>query len=131
MTGETGVLVCGHGSRDADAIREFEAVAAGLRTRLPEYPVEHAFLEFATPVIRTGLDALHARGVRHVLAVTGMLFAAGHAKNDIPSVLTTYQAQHPDISIHYGRKHEVGLTMLRADGDRGGDALNAAGRAET
>src|SRR3546814_11761700 len=85
MTGETGVLVCGHGSRDADAIREFEAVAAGLRTRLPEYPVEHAFLEFATPVIRTGLDALHARGVRHVLAVPGMLFAAGHAQNDLPS----------------------------------------------
>src|SRR3546814_11537401 len=61
MTGETGVLVCGHGSRDADAIREFEAVAAGLRTRLPEYPVEHAFLEFATPVIRTGLAALQDR----------------------------------------------------------------------
>ena len=37
----------------------------------------------------------------HVLAVPGMLFAAGHAKNDIPSVLNAYAAKH-DIIIRYG-----------------------------
>ena len=32
---ETAVLLCGHGSRDCEAIAEFELVAAALRPRLP------------------------------------------------------------------------------------------------
>ena len=59
--------------------------------RLPKYAVESAFLEFATPVIREGLEALKRRGVDRILAVPGMLFAAGHVKNDIPSVLNTWR----------------------------------------
>ncbi len=58
-----GVMVCGHGSRDPDAIREFEAVAQGIRDRLPQYDVDSGFLEFARPVIRDGLDNLRDRGV--------------------------------------------------------------------
>ncbi len=121
-----GVMVCGHGSRDADAIREFEAVAAGIRERLPQYDVDSGFLEFATPVIREGLDALRARGVDEILAVPGMLFAAGHAKNDIPSVLNTYQAQHDDVKIRYGRELGIDPKLLRASADRIQAALDAA-----
>ena len=54
-------------------------------------------------IIRTGLDRLKEQGVTRVLAVPGMLFAAGHAKNDIPSVLNTYAAQH-GTAISYGRE---------------------------
>src|SRR3546814_3679192 len=89
MMEKIGVMVCGHGSRDEGAVSEFEAVARGIRARLPQYPVESGFLEFATPIIREGLDKLRAGGVTRCLAVPGMLFAAGHAKNDIPSVLNT------------------------------------------
>ena len=121
-----GVMVCGHGSRDADAIREFEAVAAGIRERLPQYDVDSGFLEFATPVIREGLDALRARGVDEILAVPGMLFAAGHAKNDIPSVLNTYQVQHDDVQIRYGRELGIDPKLLRASADRIQAALDAA-----
>ena len=76
---KTGVMVCGHGSRDEDAIREFDSVARGIRERLPQYEVESGFLEFATPIIRDGLDRLRERGVQRVLAVPGMLFAAALA----------------------------------------------------
>lgn len=100
-----GVMVCGHGSRDGDAIREFQAVARGIRERLPQYDVDSGFLEFATPVIRDGLDALKGRGIKEILAVPAMLFAAGHAKNDIPSVLNTYQAQNDGIIIRYEEKN--------------------------
>ncbi len=116
--GKLGVMVCGHGSRDADAIREFEAVAAGIAERLPQYDVDSGFLEFATPVIREGLDALRARGVDDILAVPGMLFAAGHAKNDIPSVLNTYQAGHASLRIRYGRELGIDPKLLRASADR-------------
>ena len=127
--GDIGVMVCGHGSRDEDAVREFEAVARGIRERLPQFPVESGFLEFATPIIRDGLDRLRERGVRKILAVPGMLFAAGHAKNDIPSVLSTYEAQHPEVEIHYGRELAIDDKMLKAAGDRIAEALAAAGEA--
>jgi len=124
---KTGVMLCGHGSRDEGAIAEFEHVAGLIRRRLPQYETEHGFLEFATPIIRTGLDALRARGVRRVLAVPGMLFAAGHAKNDIPSVLNTYGAQHPETEILYGRELAIDLKMIRAAGERVRAAMSAAG----
>ena len=45
-----GVMICGHGSRDVNAVHEFESVARGIRERLPQYDVESGFLEFATPI---------------------------------------------------------------------------------
>jgi len=122
-----GVMVCGHGSRDAEAVHEFEAVAAGIRARLAHYDVQSGFLEFARPIIREGLDKLRARGVRRILAVPGMLFAAGHAKNDIPSVLSTYEAQHPEVGIDYGRELAIDPKLIRAAGDRIAQALERAG----
>ena len=118
----TAVMLCGHGSRDADAIREFARLAAAMRERLGDYDVEHGYLEFANPVIREGLDKLRTRGARRILAIPGMLLAAGHAKNDIPALLNTYMARHPGLEIRYGRDLAVDLRMLRAAGDRVGEA---------
>ena len=120
-------MVCGHGSRDTGAVEEFQAVAQGLKVRLPQYETDWGFLEFATPVIRTGLDALRAKGIRKVLAVPGMLFAAGHAKNDIPSVLNAYKAQNPELEISYARELGIDLKLIRAAGERVEDALQKAG----
>src|SRR5260221_8077241 len=125
MTEKLGVMLCGHGSRDEDAVKEFAVLANHLKQRLPHYPVEFGYLEFATPIIRTGLDSLKAKGVTHVLAVPGMLFAAGHAKNDIPSVLNTYAAQNA-LKISYGKDLGIDPKMLRAADDRIEQALASA-----
>ena len=112
-----GVMVCGHGSRNVNAMKEFGQVAEGLRERFgtlaDPWPVEHGYLEFADPVIAQGLDRLREKGCDHILAVPGMLFAAGHAKNDIPSVLNAYAARH-DIRITYGRELGLDPKMIRA-----------------
>src|SRR5690606_16082281 len=99
-----GLMVCGHGSRNRGAVKEFARLAEGLRARFPKWPVDYGYLEFAEPVIRDGLDRLREAGCTRILAVPGMLFAAGHAKNDIPSVLNTYATEHPDVTIDYGRE---------------------------
>ena len=131
----TGVMLCGHGSRNRRAVEEFSKLAQRLRARLPGVPVEYGYLEFADPVLHQGLDRLRAAGARKILAVPGMLFAAGHAKNDIPSVLNTYAGTHPGVEITYGRELGVDLKMLRAAGDRIeqalGDADGGIARAET
>ncbi|MFN5221319.1 MAG: sirohydrochlorin chelatase, partial [Cyanobacteriota bacterium] len=115
--GPLGVLICGHGSRNRLAVAEFAALASQLRDQMPEVPVEHGYLEFARPILRDGLEALRQQGVKHVLAVPAMLFAAGHAKNDIPSVLNTYAAE-TGLRIDYGRELGVDLKMIQAAGAR-------------
>ena len=126
MSEKIGVMVCGHGSRDAGAVREFASVAEGLRKLMPEMPVEYGYLEFATPIIRDGLDALRERGVTRILAVPGMLFAAGHVKNDIPSVLNTYAAQNHGVTIELGKELGIDPKMIRAAGARIQQALDGA-----
>lgn len=127
MTEKIGVMVCGHGSRDEGAVREFAQFAEGLRKLMPETPVEYGYLEFATPIIRDGLDKLREQGVTRVLAVPGMLFAAGHVKNDIPSVLNTYAAKHEGFTIELGKELGIDPKMIRAAGARIQEALDAAG----
>ncbi len=129
---KTGVMVCGHGSRDTDAVREFLALAEGLRPRLPDYDLEIGFLEFARPVIREGLETLVRRGNRRILAVPGMLFAAGHVKNDVPSEINEFAHAHPDIDIRLGRDLAIDAKLLQAARERIESALDdEASRADT
>jgi sirohydrochlorin cobaltochelatase len=128
--GPIGVLICGHGSRNRQAVGEFAQLAESLRELLPGVPVEYGYLEFARPILRDGLDSLRAQGVKRVLAVPGMLFAAGHAKNDIPSVLNTYAAE-TGLRIDYGRELGVDLSMIQAAGARIREALDASESAAT
>ena len=120
-----GVLLCGHGSRATSAVTEFASMAGKVRKVMPDWTVEHGFLEFANPVIREGLDSLRIHGCDRILAVPGMLFAAMHAKNDIPSVLNAYAAKH-SIKIDYGRELGVDPKMLAAASDRIAEALDRA-----
>jgi sirohydrochlorin cobaltochelatase len=110
-------MVCGHGSRDVAAVEEFHRLVRELAGRLPEHPLECGFLEFARPILREGLDRLRARGVDHVLAVPGMLFAAGHVKNDVPAVLNAYARTH-GIKVDFGRDLGIDLKLLAAARER-------------
>ena len=128
---KTAVMVCGHGSRDPEAIREFERVAGAIRARLGEYDVETGYLEFARPVIREGLEALKRRGAKRILAVPGMLFAAAHVKNDLPWEINSFAAENPGMEILFGRELAIEPKLLRAAADRIEAAIGEAKREET
>ena len=108
-----GIMICGHGSRDKDAEVEFSLVAKGLKNRFPDLPIEYGFLEYSAPNIHMGLNSLTAQGVEHIYAVPGMLFAATHAKNDIPSVLTSFEEKQTGLKVTYGQ--ELGLQTAMID----------------
>lgn len=116
--GKTGILLCGHGSRSIGAVSEFEGLANALTERFPDNPVAHGFLEFATPIIQDGLASLIEQGATKVLAVPGMLFAAGHVKNDVVSVLNDYAAERGGVEIGFGRDLGIDPKMLAAARDR-------------
>jgi sirohydrochlorin cobaltochelatase len=115
---KTAVLICGHGSRDDDAVREFELLAAALRPRFPRYDFATGYLEFATPNIRDGLAELVARGAKRIYAVPGMLFAASHVKNDLPWEMNSFIAEHPGVEVRLGRDLAIDAKLINAAADR-------------
>jgi sirohydrochlorin cobaltochelatase len=115
---QNAVLLCGHGSRDPEAVDEFEQAAAALRPRLAEFDFATGYLEFARPTIRDGLALLAARGARRILAIPGMLFAASHVKNDLPWEMNSFIADNPDIDVRLGRDLGIDPKLLEAAADR-------------
>ena len=112
-----GILLCGHGSRDPQAVKEFKNVVDKIKSRIPKIPVAFGFLEFNRPIISDALDQLRDMGVERVIALPAMLFAAGHTKNDIPSVLNKYSAEN-GLHIQYGRELGLNSLMIGAAGAR-------------
>src|SRR5437764_2840521 len=121
----TGVLLCGHGSRDPEAIEEFEVAAAALRARVPDFDFANGYLEFARPTIRDGLALLARRGAQRILAIPGMLFAASHVKNDLPWEMNSFIAENPRIDVRLGRDLGIDPKLLQAAADRIATAADA------
>jgi sirohydrochlorin cobaltochelatase len=138
---ETAVLLCGHGSRDPEAIGEFEEAASALRARLaslaPGGDFATGYLEFARPTIGESLAALTTRGARRILAIPGMLFAASHVKNDLPWEMNSFMAANPGVEVRLGRDLGIDPKLLdaaaaridrAAPGDRSDALLVVVGR---
>ena len=97
------ILLVGHGSRDPEGTDEFQRLVDLFRASNPTRIVECGFLEFARPVIGEGVSRCVERGARTVAVLPGMLMAAGHAKNDIPSEIHEARRRYPGVQFHYGR----------------------------
>ena len=113
MSNKTAILFVGHGSRDVDAVREFEQLEQKVRQRFPERLIETGFLEFVRPIIADAVEKLIAQGATKIHAIPGMLMIGSHAKNDIPSELNNLQLKH-GIKIEYGAELGIDAKMLQA-----------------
>ena len=118
----TGILLVGHGSRDATANRELEAIVAEQRARHPGALVAHAFLELAEPALAPALDAL-ARRADRVVVVPLLLFAAGHVKNDLPLALDRARRAAPRVHFTIARALGVHAALVALAADRARAAL--------
>jgi len=95
---KSGVLLVGHGTRDAAGTTQFLQLRDELATLLEPTPVQASLLEFQEPTIEQGWNALAGRDVSHVHVAPLLLFAAGHAKQDIPEAIQACQKSTPDMS---------------------------------
>lgn len=93
-----GLLLVGHGTRDANGTREFAELVSVLADRLAPLPVEGCLLEFQHPTIPEAWQTLVDRGVSHVVVAPLLLFAAGHARADIPEAVEACAATTPGVS---------------------------------
>jgi sirohydrochlorin cobaltochelatase len=109
---EPAILIVGHGSRDVEGTQEFTRLVELFAHRDPARIVECGFLEFARPVIQEGVDRCVQRGAKVVTVLPGMLMAAGHAKNDIPSEVHEARRRYPDVAFYYGRHLHLHANVL-------------------
>jgi sirohydrochlorin cobaltochelatase len=100
---QPALFLAGHGSRDPEGTQEFLRLVDMLRARQPGRIVECGFLEFAQPVIADGIERCVERGAKAIAVLPGMLMAAGHVKNDIPSEIHEARRRFPNVDFHYGR----------------------------
>ena len=97
-----GLLIVGHGTRDVEGRREFEQVVELAAARAPELLVGPAYLELAEPDIPAGIQHLISRGAQAIHVAPLLLFAAGHAREDIPRLLDAARQAHPHVPIRLG-----------------------------
>jgi len=99
MTAE-GVLLIGHGTRDQAGTEQFFQLASRLQAQLAPTPVQACLLEFQEPTIEQAWRMLVQSGVRHIRVAPLLLFAAGHARSDIPDAVAASAASTPGISSY-------------------------------
>lgn len=119
------LLLIGHGSRDPQAIAEYNGFAENLagQLHLPVYP---CFLEFADPPIVAGLRACVEAGARNVVALPLFLGPAGHQKNDVPAIINWAKQEWPGVGFKYGTPLGPQPQIITALAERAAEALRAA-----
>ena len=107
------IVIAGHGSRDPEGVVEFENLVRLVRERAGGRRVHHGFLEFARPTIAEAVRESVVSGAARIAVVPGLLLAATHAKNDIPSEVQALQEQFPATNLHYGSALHLHPLILR------------------
>ena len=132
---QLGIVIAGHGSRDADGIKEFEQLIELIKERAPQYNISHGYLEFAAPTIEQAVTRQLSAGANQIIMVPAVLLAATHAKNDLPSELLAFARKYPGIDFHFGSPLSLHPLLLQVVQQRiieaESTALNVVRRTDT
>jgi precorrin-8X/cobalt-precorrin-8 methylmutase len=116
LADDYGIVIAGHGSRDVNGVREFELLVELVKQRAGGRTITHGFLEFARPTIDEAVRANIAAGAQRLAIVPGVLLAATHAKNDLPSEVLALQKEFSRVQLRYGAAlhlHPLILKLFR------------------
>jgi sirohydrochlorin cobaltochelatase len=119
------LLLIGHGSRDMEAIAEYNQFAASLSAQL-RLPVQPCFLEFADPPIVEGVRACVALGAQRIIALPLFLGPAGHQKNDVPALLNWAKTEWPQLEFKYGTPLGAQAQIIGVLTQRAAEAIAAS-----
>jgi sirohydrochlorin cobaltochelatase len=83
----TALLLVGHGTRSDVGKRQFLELTVRVAKNLAPLRVEPAFLELSLPDIEAAIKKLVPAQISRLVTLPLLLFAAGHAKRDIPEAV--------------------------------------------
>lgn len=125
-----------HGSKDDRSQEVVGALLAQAAARRPGVRALPAYVDNASPSVRSALADLAAQGEGDVVVLPLLLTAASHAKTDVAASVQEARAAHPGMRIRYGRPLGPHRNLVEAlawqvgqSGARNGDpvVLAAAG----
>ena len=93
------VILLDHGSREAEANAQLEALAALVAARLPGRRVTCAHLGAAPPSLAEATAACIRAGAREVTVVPCFLAAGRHVREDLPRLVAELRAAHPGVAF--------------------------------
>ena len=99
----TVLLAVAHGSKDPESqagVQALLALAAGQR---PGLRTAAAYVDNASPSIRSALAGLASDGVRDVAVLPLLLTPASHSKTDVAASVQAGRLDHPGLRLRYGR----------------------------
>jgi sirohydrochlorin cobaltochelatase len=99
----TVLLGVAHGSRDDDAQEVVRELLDAAAARRPGLRTEAAYVDNASPSIRSALAGLVSEGVDDVAVVPLLLTSASHAKTDVAASVQQGRLEHPSMRLRYGR----------------------------
>jgi sirohydrochlorin cobaltochelatase len=131
VTRDPALLLVGHGSRSAAGVAEYFALADRVRVHAPGLAVGTGFLELSPPPLSVAITDLVAAGHDDIAVVPLVLFAAGHAKTDVPASVQIARHGFPGVRFRYGRALGVSADLLAVVEERVAATVAAGERAET
>ncbi|HUG68775.1 MAG TPA: CbiX/SirB N-terminal domain-containing protein [Pirellulaceae bacterium] len=131
LPGRWGMLLVGHGTRDAQGAAEFLETARLIAALVPSVAVEPGFLELAEPPIDKAFERLGERDVCEIIVVPLLLFAAGHAKQDIPREVSIAAIRFPRLKIRHAEPLGCQEMIVAASAERFRSVLAASVLAHT
>lgn len=94
-----GIILFGHGARNAEYVKPFLRIRDAVLARRPEAEVEIGFLELTQPPLEAAIECLARRGVTEITVVP-IFFAPGrHVLKDLPELVASALDRHPGIEI--------------------------------
>ena len=82
-----GILLCCHGSRSNEGIRDTNKLLRILKKTNKNYTVKIGYLEIKKPTIKNQLEFFLKKKFNNLLIVPGMIFSGNHVTKDIPKII--------------------------------------------
>jgi sirohydrochlorin cobaltochelatase len=93
------LVLFAHGSRDPQWARPFHALRARLGQRLPDTPVELAFLEQMSPTLPAAIGALADRGIERITVVPLFMAQGAHLRLELPRIIAQACEDNPGVLV--------------------------------
>ncbi|WP_321961190.1 CbiX/SirB N-terminal domain-containing protein [Paraburkholderia sp. J7] len=98
--GTHGMILFGHGARDARWQEPFQRLAAKLAAvRGDAGPVSLAFLELMAPSLPDAIASQVTAGCDTITVIPVFFGQGGHVRRDLPALIAQCQSEHPGVRL--------------------------------
>ncbi len=98
-TAEHAIILFAHGARDERWSETLSQLRGRVQRALPNAHVSTAFLEFQSPSLVEVLGNAERAGCTRIDVVPIFWASGGHVANDVPPLIESFRAAHPDVQL--------------------------------